>query len=163
MPVRSANIVVLLAAVAILLAAIVRPADAATQVSPNSCRYSIDSLFRDMNVSVTSSASIVPDARYPSPTDVVPGQTLKTAVGTFGVQLPEYIARFGYALGVLSAGHNDIPVKAWIAIKATNTKERVQWAGPVTLTASTDITVDPADDDRFVSATPFVYTDPVLP
>ena len=54
-------------------------------------------------------------------------------------------------------------MKVWVAISATNTKERVQTVGPFDLIVRTTITVDPADDNRFVSATPWQYTAPAIP
>ena len=36
----------------------------------------------------------------------------------------------------------------------------MQVVGPIDVTATTTITVDPADDDRFLTATPFEYTTP---
>ena len=54
-------------------------------------------------------------------------------------------------------------MKVWVAISATNTKERVQTVGPFDLVARTTITVDPADDNRFLSATPWQYTAPAIP
>jgi hypothetical protein len=132
--------------------------------TPNSCRYSFDTKYRDMPVAIDTTASIVPDARYPAPTEVVPGQTLRTGVGTAGVELPDYLASFGYAVGLLHEGRNDIPVKVWVAISATNTKERVQYTTvPIEVVATTTITVDPADDNRYLSSTPFEYTSPVVP
>lgn len=154
----------LTAALAVVLIALsALPASAATQVNDNSCRYSYDGMFRDMPLSITSSSTIVPDARYPSPTQVVAGQTVRTAAGTFRVELPAYIASFGYAVGLLTAGDNEIHTSVWLAIEGTNTKERVQVLGPFDVVARTTITVDPADDNRFLSATPFAYTDPALP
>jgi hypothetical protein len=142
------------ASITLLLAlAIAAPASAAT--SPNSCRYSYDAYYRDMAVQITGT---VPDAA-----EVTPGQVVKTAQGTAGIELPAYLASFGYAVGLLQPGKNDIPVKVWIAIRATNTAERVQVAGPIAVTATTTITVDPADDNRFLAATPFEYTTPVVP
>lgn len=137
------------------------PAFAAS--TPNSCRYSYDTLYRDMPISLEAAATIVPDGRYPAPTEVVPGQTLRTSAGTAGVVLPEYLAAFGYAVGLLHPDRNDIPVQVWLAISATNTKERVQVVGPIAVTATTTIAVDPTDDNRFVSATPWQYTTPVIP
>ena len=116
-----------------------------------------------MPVTLNSTASIVPDARYPSPVDAEPGQTLKTAAGTAGVELPSNLAQYGYIVGLLLAGYNEIPVDVWIAIRATNTKERVQVVGPIRVTASTTIEVDPADDNRFLHSTPWQYTTPVIP
>ena len=51
----------------------------------------------------------------PDVTSVVPGDTIHTAQGTAGVELPSYLASFGYAVGLLHEGRNDIPVKVWIA------------------------------------------------
>ena len=79
------------------------------------------------------------------------GQKLRTAAGTANVELPAYLAPFGYAVGLLQPGLNELPVKVWIAISATNTKERVQVVGPFDVVARTTITVDPADDNRFLS------------
>ena len=143
-----------------LLCSTVTPATAA--VTPNSCRYSFDGLYRDMPVGVTSTATIVPDARYPAPTEVVPGQSLRTAAGAASVELPAYLAPFGYAVGLLHAGRNSIPVQVWLAIAATNTKEGVQIVS-MDVTASTTITVDPADDNRYISSTPWEYTTPAIP
>jgi len=131
--------------------------------TPNACRYSLDTLYRDMPVAIDATASIVPDGRYPAPTEVVPGSKLRTTAGTANVQLPEYLARFGYNVGLLQPGLNQLQVKVWVAISATNTKERVQTVGPFDLTARTTITVDPADDNRFLSATPWQYTAPAIP
>ena len=136
--------------VALLLAA---PAQAAT--SPNSCRYSFDNLYRDMAVTLDT-AVIASD-------EVVPGDVVQTDTGRVDIELPAYLAPFGYAVGLLHEGRNDVPVKVWLAIRATNTAERVQLVGPITTTATTTITVDPADDNRFLSATPWSYTTPVVP
>ncbi len=152
------------AVLAVLPAALAAaPASAATQVAGNACRYSYDGLFRDMPLSITSSSAIVPDASYPSPTQVVAGQTVRTAAGTFRVELPAYLASFGYAVGLLTAGDTEIHTSVWLAIEGTNTKERVQVLGPFDVVARTTITVDPADDNRFLSATPWAYSDPVVP
>ncbi len=142
------------ASITVFLAlAFAAPASAAT--TPNSCRYSYDTLYRDMAVELSGT---VPDV-----TSAVPGDTIHTAQGTAAVQLPSYLASFGYAVSLLHEGRNDIPVKVWIAVRATNTAERVQVVGPIAVTATTTITVDPADDNRFLSATPFEYTTPVVP
>src|SRR5262249_37186229 len=120
-------------------------------------------LYRDMPVAIESAAAIVPDTRYPAPSEVVAGQRLRTAQGTATVVLPSYLALFGYNVGLLHPGLNSIPVNVWLAIRATDTKERAQVVGRLTVTASTTITVDPADDNRFLGATPWQYTAPVIP
>ncbi|MGD9695777.1 MAG: hypothetical protein AB7V42_08970 [Thermoleophilia bacterium] len=144
------------------LAAPAAPAAAATAASANACQYSINGNYAQMPISVTTTASVVPDALYPSPTRVVPGQTVRTAAGTFDIQLPDYLARFGYGLGLLKPGPNTINAKVWIAIRATNTAERVRVVGPIDVAATTVIEADTIEG-AFISATPFSYTAPALP
>jgi len=139
------------------------PASAATAVVPNACRYSIDNLYRDMPLEITTTAAVLPDARYPTPGDVVAGQTVRSSAGTFDVELPQYLAPFGYALGLLRPGANTVQAKVWVAVRGTNTRERVRVVGPVDISATTTISVDPADDNRFSSATPWSYAAPTLP
>ena len=92
-----------------------------------------------------------------------PARSCGPPAGTANIELPAYLAPFGYAVGLLQPGLNELPVKVWIAISATNTKERVQVVGPFDVIARTTITVDPADDNRFLSATPWQYTAPAIP
>ncbi len=148
----------------LLTAVVTTRAEAATSVTPNACRYSIDGFYRDMPLTVTTSTSVLADARHPSPTTTVdPGQTVRSAAGTFDVELPAYLAPFGYALGLLKPGPNTIDARVWLAVRGSNTRERARVVGPIDISATTTITVDPADDNRFASATPFAYTIPVLP
>ena len=104
------------------------PAEAAT--SPNSRRYSYDTLFRDMPVAIGTTLT--------APAEVVPGDAVRGEARTANVELPTCLAQFGYFVGLLQKGRNDIPVKVWIAITATNTKERVQVV-PIEETATTTI------------------------
>ena len=67
------------------------PAGAAT--SPNACRYSYDGLFRDMPVALNGTVT--------APAEVVPGDTFSTDPGTASVELPAYLAQFGYFVGLL--------------------------------------------------------------
>ena len=94
--------------------------------------------------------------------EVIPGDAVRTDAGTVDIELPSYLARFGYAVGLLQPGDNELPVSVWAAIRATNTAERVRLVGPITTTARTTITADPTDG-RFISATPWTYTTPVVP
>ncbi|MGD9570439.1 MAG: hypothetical protein AB7V62_00965 [Thermoleophilia bacterium] len=160
-----ARLLALVAAAAAVIAAglaLAAPAAAATATTPNACRYSIDGLWRDMPLEVTTSVSILPDPRYPSPTEVVPGLTVRSATGTFDVDLPDYLARFGYGLGLLKPGPNTVQADVWLAVRATNTKERTRVVGPVTISATTTIDADPSSGD-FIGATPWSYSAPVLP
>jgi hypothetical protein len=141
-------------------------AQASTVNAPNACRYSYDGFFRNTGVSLTGTGTVVAAAADPSASDaadVVPGQKLTLDGATLHFAFPEEMIRFGYTVGLLTAGPNTITVRGWVAIKGTNTKEGTQLIGPLDVTATTTIVADAADDGRFVSATPLSYTDPVLP
>src|ERR1041384_5944457 len=98
---RSASSISLLGALAVLLG-LAAPALGAT--TPNACRYSLDPLYRAMPGAIDATASIVPDGRYPAPTEVVPGSKLRTTAGTANVQLPEYLGRVGFHVGRVASG-----------------------------------------------------------
>ena len=141
-------------------------AQAGTVVAPNACQYSYDAFFRNTGVSLTGTGAVVAGAADPSAADtadVVPARRSRSNGATLHFLFPEELIRFGYTVGLLNAGENTINVRGWIAVKASNTKEGVQVVGPLDVTATTTITVDTADDGRFVGATPLTYTDPVLP
>jgi hypothetical protein len=69
------------------------------------------------------------DTTLTAPAEVVPGDAVRSEAGRATVELPTYLAQFGY----------------------------------FELTATTTITVDHADHGRFLAATPFEYTTPVIP
>jgi hypothetical protein len=136
------------------------PAGAAV---PNACRYSFDDYYRDTPFSIAGAASVLAaPPRYPSSgTEADPGQTIRLAGAPLEVSLPSNLAEFGYRSQLLHAGENTIPIKVWVAIRATNTFEGVQVQGPFSLTATTTITIEPSDES-FVSATPFEFDAPML-
>ena len=138
------------------------PAGASVQ---NACKYAYDNYYRDMEIDVDGGASIVPaPPRYPSPTGTVvePGQTIGLDGGAIGVALPSNLPRFGYQAGLLEAGLNTIPTKVWVAVRATNTLEGVRVFGPIAVTATTTIQIDPVTD-AYVSDNGFQYSTPSLP
>ena len=95
--------------------------------------------------------------------EVVPGDTLHTAAGTAGVELPAYLALVRLRRRAPARGHERHPGQGLDRDPRDQHAERVQVVGPIAVTATTTITVDPADDNRFLSATPFEYTTPVIP
>ena len=141
-------------------------ASAGTVTAPNACAYSYDTFFRDTGVLLNGTGAVVPMSADPSasvPGDVVPGQQLTLSGVTLHFNFPQELIRFGFQVGLLNAGDNTINVKGWVALKGSNTKEGTQLVGPISVTATTTITVDSGDENRFASATPLAYTDPVLP
>lgn len=137
----------LIAALALLWGA--APARATT----NACNFSVDDYWTSIDVALTGTAT--PQA------DVRPGDTLTLTGATAAAALPAYLAQVGYNAGILKAGENQIPVRVWVALQATNTLERTQLVGPVAVQAQTTITT--ATSGEFVSATPITYTPPALP
>jgi hypothetical protein len=137
-------------------------AAAGTAVTPNACLNSADvvDIYRQQDGTIAAQSALIPDVEHPSTTDALPGQQVTLSAGTFDFTIPEYLIKDGYAVGLLHAGANTISVRAWVAIKATNTVEGVRVIGPVTTEATTTITVDPGADDAYVSSTPPAYTRP---
>ena len=110
---RSASSITVLGSLLLLLGFAAPALGAAT--TTNACWYSLDTRYRDMPVAIDATASIVPDGRYPAPAEVVPGSKLRTTAGTANVTLPAYLAKFGYDVGLLQAGPNELAVKVWVA------------------------------------------------
>jgi hypothetical protein len=153
---------VALSALTALLAA--APAGAATV--HNACAFNVDGYYRDMDITLADrTAAIEPSPpRYPAPTGTVvdPGQTITLPAGALTVQLPDNLPRFGYQAGLLAAGTNTLNANVWVAVKGTNTAEDVRVVGPIAVTATTTIQVDPTTD-AYVSDTGFAYNAPTLP
>lgn len=112
----------------------------------NSCQYSYDSYWRDMDV--TMSGSPVPTA----------GAGVSLQSPSISAALPAWLAQYGYNFQLLKAGYNEIPVQVWYATRATNTVEGTQVFSFETM-AGTDITTA---GSTFVSATPIEYEVPSL-
>ena len=156
------RVVPALLATVLVCALAAAPAGASVQ---NACKYAYDNYYRDMDVDVDGSASIAAaPPRYPSPTGTVvePGQAIDLDGGAIGVALPAALPRFGYQAGLLEPGLNTIPTKVWVAVRATNTLEGVRVFGPIAVTATTTIQIDPVTD-AYVSDNGFQYTTPSLP
>ncbi|MBJ7329847.1 MAG: hypothetical protein JHC95_08120 [Solirubrobacteraceae bacterium] len=123
---------------------------AGSQSVGNSCLYSYDSYWRDMPVTLTGT---------PNKTTAAPGETVRLAGQTLDVTLPDWLAEYGYNLGLLQPGENQLPTEIWVAIRGTNTTQGVQWQ-QVDTVAKTTITT--TSTGSFQDATPFVYDVPHL-
>lgn len=128
------------------------PAAAATVATPNACRYSYDDYWRDLDLTLQGVVD-VPAARA--------GQTVTASAQAFDVALPDWLAETGYRFGLFRAGRNEIDVSVWVAIRATNTVQGVQWQR-IDGIAETEIVAQ--EDGTFVSASPITYSvSPLLP
>lgn len=125
-------------------------AAAASRTVVNACQYSYDSYWRDMPVTLTGTPSVAV---------AQPGQRVRLTGQVFDVTLPDWLAEYGYNFGLLQAGENRLPTEVWVAVRATNTVEGVQWQRVETV-ATTIITV--TSSGSFDEATPFTYDAPRL-
>ena len=115
----------------------------------NSCRYSYDDYWRDMDVTYGGT---------PSVTSAQPGETIALQGLQVSAALPAWLAQYGYNFGLLQSGENEIPVTVWVGVRGTNTTQGVQ-VYEVETTAFTTITTS---GGQFVSATPISYVIPPL-
>lgn len=125
---------------------------APAQAASNACNFSVDDYWTSIEVTLTGTST---------QTEVQPGDTVTLTGATASAVLPAYMAQLGYNASILLAGENVIPVKVWIALGATNTVERTQLIGPISVQARTTISTLP--DGSFASATPITYAPPALP
>jgi hypothetical protein len=143
----SAAIAVMLALSIVVLSATVPTARALTVA--NACKSNATGTFSDLPVALVGSSS-------PSP--VAPGGSLTLTGLEIQTSVPATLLIAGYNLGLLAVGSNAIPVKAWVAVQATNTTEGVK-VFDFTETVSTTITDPngvPGTGDE--SATPLSVT-----
>lgn len=138
------------AAVALALPALAAPtAQAGSQLTKNSCFWSIDDVHRDLDITTTGVAT---------PNPVGPGGTVTLGQTSASSRLPDDIAENGYDLGLLKKGDNDIPATIWMALRSDTTPAETRVVS-ATVTARTTITTDA--QEYFVSATPMNVTVPM--
>lgn len=126
-------------AVALLLlaGALVAPASSAAATFPdaefeNQCQYSYDRYWRPVpmifggRLTNGSGTELAPGAQ------LTVGDTVRLEGGTVTAILPSWITTFAYESGMIPAGDGEIPVKAYLALEATNTAEGVR--APIELT-----------------------------
>jgi hypothetical protein len=95
--------------------ALVSPRAAEAVAVTNACKSNATSTYSDLSLSLNGTAS-------PDPATV--GTDVITLSGvTFQADVPATLLVAGYNLGLLSLGANNIPVKGWVSIQATNTAE----------------------------------------
>lgn len=123
---------------------------AGTQSVPNSCQYSYDGYWRDMPVTLTGT---------PSVSTAAAGETVRLSGQVVDVTLPDWLAEYGYNLGLLHAGENQLPTEVWVAVRGTNTVEGVQWQRVETIAKTT---IHVTSTGSFQDATPFTYDAPHL-
>lgn len=126
----------------------VAPAGAAQVITPNGCRYSLDP-GTVRNIPLTLNGTV-------APASVASGGTVNVSGLSAAGTVPGSLIVFGYYLGALSTGVNNLPVNVSITLEGTNTVEGTKVVTG-TATASTTVTVT----GIFASATDVVMTVPL--
>jgi hypothetical protein len=127
-------------------AALAAPAAAAPV--PNACKYGFDGYWRSLTLNTSGSAA---------PNPVAPGGAIALTGASLHADMPRWIPEYGYNLGLLDEGRNEIPTRIWIAVAGGNTAEGVQ-VRELSTTAVTTITVRP---DGTPDPTPLSATVPI--
>jgi hypothetical protein len=134
-------------ALALLLLAgvLVAPASsAASSTFENQCQYSYDRYWRpvplvfDGRLTDGSGTTLAPGAQ------LAVGDTVQFRDGTVSALLPSWIVTFAYESSMIPLGDGQLPVKAWLALEATNTAEGVTAPIPLTTVARTHVVLTPA-------------------
>ena len=135
------------AVVALLLfaGALVAPASSAASTQfENQCQYSYDRYWRpvplvfDGRLTDGSGTELTPGAQ------LAVGDTVRYSNGTVSALLPSWIVTFAYESSMIPLGDGQLPVKAWLALEATNTVEGVTAPIPLTTVARTNVVLAPS-------------------
>ena len=79
---------------------------AGTAITPNACLNSADAVdtYRQQSGTIIATSTLVADPDHPSTTEALAGQQVNLSAGTFDFEIPEYLIKDGYAVGLLHAG-----------------------------------------------------------
>ncbi|WP_320670866.1 hypothetical protein [Patulibacter defluvii] len=133
----------LVAALALTAASAAPAAAAAETTVPSACRYSFDGFWRNLDLRWSGDWT---------PAPVAPGGTATLRGASFTAELPAWMPQYGYNAGLLKAGDNEVPVRAWAAL-ATAGATRATTVVEARAAARTRIAVGGLGEFR--SATPF--------
>ncbi|MFA4930219.1 MAG: hypothetical protein WC558_17015 [Patulibacter sp.] len=134
---------------AVAATAFATPSRAAEAVAPNACKYMIDGYWRSLDIRMAGTAA---------PVYVPPGAGFKLQGMAVAAAFPDWIAEYGYNLGLLSAGPNRVPAEVWIAVAGRGSAQGTQVL-KAAVTAETAITA--RDGQQFGGATPLAVTVPL--
>ena len=107
-------------------------ASAGTLTTQNSCKVSLDGVWRHLAVDLSGTA-------FPSP--VAPGTGVALTQTSGRTVVPQYLLQYAANAGILVPGENRIAVRAWVALEAPGTPQGVQVVDAET-TAVTTVDAD---------------------
>lgn len=143
---RASAVCAALAVFALLPADVAR---AGSITTANACLWSLDGYWRAQDLTLVGAA----DRRV-----VNPGGGITVGGASVHASLPAWVPEYGYMLGLLKPGLNEIPAQVWVAVEGRGTKERTQvLRGAVTATT----TITTTAQGGFASATPLDVTVPL--
>jgi hypothetical protein len=121
----------------LLTGALVAPASSSAATFANQCQYSYDRYWRPVPIvfggTLTGGAGLAPGAQ------LAVGDTVRLQGGTVSAVLPSWILPFAYESGMIPEGDGELPVRAWLALEATNTAEGVRAPVALDTTARTHV------------------------
>ena len=118
-------------AVALLLlaGALVAPAAVAAAFPDatfeNQCQYSYDDYWRPVPMIFGGTLTDGSGTELPPGRALAVGDTVRLQDGTVSAILPTWIIAFAYESGMIGVGNHDLPVRAWLALEATNTEQGI--------------------------------------
>jgi hypothetical protein len=115
---------------------------AGTAAIPNACWWTVPGEWNNETLTLTGAAS---------PERAGAGAPITLSGVSARIVLPREVIDLGFSIGLLKAGDNDIPIRAWAALRGTNTLEGLQ-VRETTAIARTTIVADA--NGEIVSATP---------
>ncbi|MDT7572623.1 MAG: hypothetical protein QOE05_2797, partial [Actinomycetota bacterium] len=133
----------------LLAGALVAPASSSAATFANQCQYSYDRYWRP--VPIVFGGTLTGGGGLASGAQLTAGDTVRFENGTVSANLPSWILPFAYESGMVPEGDGELPVRAWLALEATNTAEGVRAPIALNTTARTHVVLTPSglvDEER---------------
>jgi len=131
------------AAALALAGALVAPASPATAFPPstfaNVCQYSFDRLWRAVPMVFSGRLTAGSGQELVQGAELAVGDTVQLRDGAVSASLPAWIVPYAYEADMIPAGDGELPVRAWLALEATNTAEGVTSTIPLNTVARTHV------------------------
>lgn len=131
----------------LLAGALVAPASSAAFTETafdNQCQYSYDRYWRPVPIIFGGKLTDGAGIELASGTQLAVGDTVHLKDGTVSAALPSWILPFAYESGMIPVGDGELPVRAWLALEATNTAEGVTPPIELTTIARTQVVLTPS-------------------
>ena len=117
----------------------------------NQCQYSYDRYWRPVPMVFGGTLTDGAGAELASGAQLAVGDKVRLHGGTVSAVLPSWILPFAYDSGMIPPGDGELPVRAWLALEATNTAEGVTAPIALSTVARTHVEVtssNQVDEER---------------